>query len=161
MDQQREAPACLELYKKMKIPWEEIEELTKYLKDKSLSEITIETKDGKITIKKDAQGVVRSSAVPHEGSHKHSATEPEIQKSKYYEVTSPMVGTFYMAPSPGTEPFVKVGSKVKIGDVLCVIEAMKIMNELPSEVNGVITEIVVKDNQTIEFGQVLMRIDPK
>ena len=145
----------------MKIPWEEIEELTKYLKDKGLSEITIETKDGKITVKKDAQGVIKSSAVSsHESSHKQSAPEPEPQKSKFYEVTSPMVGTFYMAPSPGAEPFVKVGSKVKTGDVLCIIEAMKIMNELPAEVNGVITEIVAKDNQTIEFGQVLMRIDP-
>ena len=146
----------------MKIPWEEIEEITKYLKDKGLSEITIETKDGKITIKKDAQGVVKTSAVPaQESSHKHVHIEAETQKSKFYEVTSPMVGTFYMAPSPGSEPFVKVGSKVKAGDVLCIIEAMKIMNELPSEVSGVITEIVAKDNQTVEFGQVLMRIDSK
>ena len=146
----------------MKIPWEEIEELTKYLKDKSLSEITIETKDGKITVKKDAQGVVKSSAVSsHESPPKHSVSESEAQKSKFYEVTSPMVGTFYMAPSPGAEPFVKIGLKVKAGDVLCIIEAMKIMNELPSEVSGVVTEIVAKDNQTVEFGQVLVRIDPK
>ena len=146
----------------MKLPWEEIEEITKYLKDKGLSEITIETKDGKITIKKDVQGVVKTSAVPaQEGLHKHTHVETETQKSKFYEVTSPMVGTFYMAPSPGSEPFVKVGSKVKAGDVLCIIEAMKIMNELPSEASGVITEIVAKDNQTVEFGQVLMRIDPK
>ena len=146
----------------MKVPWEEIEELTKYLKDKGLSEITIETKDGKITIKKDAQGTVKSSTVSsHEGAHKQTSAESAAQKSKYYEVTSPMVGTFYMSPTPGAEPFVKVGSKVKAGDVLCIIEAMKIMNELPSEVNGVITEIVAKDNQTIEFGQVLMRIDSK
>ena len=146
----------------MKLPWEEIEEITKYLKDKGLSEITIETKDGKITIKKDAQGVVKTSSVPaQEGSHKHTHAEVETQKSKFYEVTSPMVGTFYMAPSPGSEPFIKIGSKVKTGDVLCIIEAMKIMNELPSEASGVITEIVAKDNQTVEFGQVLMRIDPK
>ena len=146
----------------MKIPWEEIEELTKYLKDKSLSEITIETKDGKITIKKDAQGVVKSSAVSsYESLQKQSTSDLEAQKSKLYEVTSPMVGTFYMAPSPGAEPFVKIDSKVKAGDVLCIIEAMKIMNELPSEVSGVITEIVAKDNQTVEFGQVLLRIDPK
>ena len=146
----------------MKLPWEEIEELTKYLKDKGLSEITIETKDGKITVKKDEEGVIKSSAIPsQESSQKHNITESEVQKSKYNEVTSPMVGTFYMSPSPGAEPFVKIGSKIKAGDVLCIIEAMKIMNELPSEVSGVITEIVSKDNQTVEFGQVLMRIDPK
>lgn len=145
----------------MKLPWEEIEELTKYLKEKGLSEITIETKDGKIAVKKDTHGVVKSSTVPSsESLQRHSVVEPEIPKSKFYDVTSPMVGTFYMSPSPGVESFIKVGSKVKVGDVLCIIEAMKIMNELPSEVSGVITEILVKDNQTVEYGQVLMRIDP-
>ena len=147
----------------MKLPWEEIEELTKYLKEKGLSEISIETKDGKIAVKKDVPGVIKPSTVSsQDSSQKQSVVESEsIQKSKYYEVTSPMVGTFYIAPSPGAEPFVKVGSTIKIGDVLCIIEAMKIMNELPAEVNGVITEILVKDNQTVEYGQVLMRIDLK
>ena len=70
-----------------------------------------------------------------------------------------MVVAFYAASSPGAEPFVKAGSKIKPGDVLCIIEAMKIMNELPSEVSGVVKEIVVKDNQTVEFGQVLIRIE--
>ena len=151
-----------EAVKKMKLPWEEIEELTKYLKEKGLSEITIETKDEKISVKKDKEGVVRSSArPPQENLQKHIIVEPEVQKSKYYEVTSPMVGTFYVAPTPGAEPFVKVGAKIKTGDVLCIIEAMKIMNELPAEINGVITEILAKDNQTVEYGQILMRIDPK
>ena len=145
----------------MKLPWEEIEEVTKYLKEKGLSEISIETKDGKITVKKDVQGVVKTTTLPaQENPQKQSAAELKQQKSKFYEVTSPMVGTFYMSPTPGAEPFVKVGSKVKSSDVLCIIEAMKIMNELPSEVNGVIAEILVKDNQTVEFGQVLMRVDP-
>ena len=70
-----------------------------------------------------------------------------------------MVGTFYSSPSPGAEPFVQVGSKIKTGDVLCIIEAMKIMNELTSETNGVVKEILVKENQTVEFGQVLMIIE--
>lgn len=145
----------------MKLPWEEIEEITKYLKDKGLSEISIETKDGKITVKKDTDGVVRTTALPvQENVQKPTASELKPQKSKFYEVTSPMVGTFYMSPSPGADPFVKAGSKVKSGDVLCIIEAMKIMNELPAEVSGTVTEILVKDNQTVEFGQVLMRIDP-
>ena len=146
----------------MKLPWEEIEELTKYLKEKGLSEVTIETKDGKITGKKDLQGAVKSSSISsRENLQKQNTIESESHKSKYYEVTSPMVGTFYIAPNPGSEAFVKVGSKIKTGDILCIIEAMKIMNELPSEVSGVITEILVKDNQTVEYGQVLMRIDPK
>ena len=137
----------------MKIPWEEIEELTKYLKDKGLTEITIETKDEKITVKKDLTGEVKSSVISH-------GEKVSPKKSPFHEVTSPMVGTFYGSPSPGAELFVQVGSKVKVGDVLCIIEAMKIMNELPSEQNGTVVEILVKDNQTIEYGQVLMRIGP-
>ncbi|MBI3590488.1 MAG: acetyl-CoA carboxylase biotin carboxyl carrier protein [Candidatus Melainabacteria bacterium] len=146
----------------MKIPWEEIEELTKYLKDKGLTEITIETKEEKITVKKDLHGEVTSTVIPQgvkseKIPKKEKTTEPE---SKFHEITSPMVGTFYMAPSPGSDPFVQVGSKVKPGDVLCIIEAMKIMNELPSEVSGTVVEILAKDNQTIEFGQAIMRIQP-
>ena len=146
----------------MKIPWEQIEELTKYLKEKGLTEITIETPDGKITVKKDLQGTVTSSVIPHEeaSGKKSKVFEDKQKKSNLYEIISPMVGTFYASSSPGAEPFIGVGSKIKTGDVLCIIEAMKIMNELPSEVNGTVTEILVKDNQTVEYGQVLMRIEP-
>ena len=146
----------------MKLPWEEIEELTKYLEQKGLSEISIETKDGKISVKRDAEGIVRpvfSSSAGGEIKQQQSEKQDSSKKSKFFQVTSPMVGTFYLAPSPGAEPFVKIGSKVKPGDVLCIIEAMKIMNELPSETSGTIVEILVKDNQTVEYGQVLMRID--
>ena len=143
----------------MKIPWEEIDELTKYLKEKGLTEITIETKDGKITVKKDVYGEVKSTVTPQIDKPHKKESGTESKKSNLYEVTSPMVGTFYGSPSPGAEPFVKVGSKVKVGDVLCIIEAMKIMNELPGEVNGIIKEVAVKDNQTVEYGQVLMRIE--
>lgn len=143
----------------MKIPWEEIEELTNYLKEKALSEITIETKDGKITVKKDALGEVTSQIIPQLDKPLKKEKKQEIA-SKLYEVTSPMVGTFYAASSPGAEPFVLPGAKVKQGEVLCIIEAMKIMNELPSEVTGTLVEILVKDGQTVEYGQVLMRIEP-
>lgn len=136
----------------MKIPWEQIEELTKYLKEKGLNEITIETKDGKITVKKDPQGKIISTM---DGAN----VQDTPIKANGHEITSPMVGTFYSSPSPGAEPFVQVGSKVKAGDVLCIIEAMKIMNELTSEVDGTIKEILVKENQTVEYGQLLMIIE--
>lgn len=146
----------------MKLPWEEIEELTKYLEQKGLSEISIETKDGKITVKRDLEGKIKPVLISTSDSETKSTQveKKDSSKSKFFQVISPMVGTFYMAPSPGAEPFIKVGSKVKSGDVLCIIEAMKIMNELPSEVNGTVVEILVKDNQTVEYGQVLIRIDP-
>ena len=73
-------------------------------------------------------------------------------------MTSPMVGTFYLKPSPNAEPYVKVGQRVKKGDILCIIEAMKLMNEIESEYEGVIEEILVKDSECVEYGKPLFRI---
>jgi acetyl-CoA carboxylase biotin carboxyl carrier protein len=71
-----------------------------------------------------------------------------------------MVGTFYSAPEPGADPYVKAGSRVATGQVVCIIEAMKIMNEIESELHGVIREVCVENTQPVEFGQVLYRVDP-
>jgi acetyl-CoA carboxylase biotin carboxyl carrier protein len=76
------------------------------------------------------------------------------------DVKSPMVGTFYSAPEPGAKPYVSVGSRVSKGQILCIIEAMKIMNEIESEVAGVVTEVLASDAQPVEYGQPLFRIDP-
>ena len=76
------------------------------------------------------------------------------------EIKSPMVGTFYSAPDPGAEPYVKVGTRVAPGQMVCIIEAMKIMNEIESEVQGVIREVCVENAQPVEFGQTLFRVDP-
>lgn len=76
------------------------------------------------------------------------------------EVKSPMVGTYYKSPEPGAEAYVKVGSRVNTGQVVCIIEAMKIMNEIESEVQGVVREVCVENAQPVEFGQVLFRLDP-
>ena len=76
------------------------------------------------------------------------------------EVKSPMVGTYYGAPEPGAKPYVSIGSKIEKGQVLCIIEAMKIMNEIESEFSGVVKEVGPPDSQPVEYGQVLFRIDP-
>lgn len=81
-------------------------------------------------------------------------------KSSLLEVKSPMVGTYYHAPEPGAKPYVASGQRVEKGQVLCIIEAMKIMNEIESEYSGVVKEILVSDAQPVEYGQVLFRIDP-
>jgi acetyl-CoA carboxylase biotin carboxyl carrier protein len=81
-------------------------------------------------------------------------------KSAGTEVKSPMVGTFYSAPEPGAKPYVTVGSRVTKGQILCIIEAMKIMNEIESEVAGAVTEVLASDAQPVEYGQALYRIDP-
>jgi acetyl-CoA carboxylase biotin carboxyl carrier protein len=76
------------------------------------------------------------------------------------EIRSPMVGTFYKAPEPGAEPYIKVGNRVTPGQTVCIIEAMKIMNEIEAEIAGAVREILVEDSQPVEFGQVLFRVDP-
>jgi len=76
------------------------------------------------------------------------------------EIKSPMVGTFYQSPEPAAQPYVKVGSRVNVGQVVCIIEAMKIMNEIESEVGGVVREVTAQSAQPVEFGQVLFRVDP-
>ncbi|HUF64877.1 MAG TPA: acetyl-CoA carboxylase biotin carboxyl carrier protein [Gemmatimonadaceae bacterium] len=84
----------------------------------------------------------------------------EPERVQLLEVKSPMVGTFYSAPEPGGTPYVAVGDRIRRGQVLCIIEAMKIMNELESEVEGVVKEISTQDAHPVEYGQVLFRVDP-
>jgi len=85
---------------------------------------------------------------------------PALAPSHLVEIKSPMVGTYYSAPEPGAEPYVKPGSRVATGQVVCIIEAMKIMNEIESEVAGVVREVLVENAQPVEFGQLLFRVDP-
>jgi acetyl-CoA carboxylase biotin carboxyl carrier protein len=94
-----------------------------------------------------------------------AVTEPEparveAPKPALLEVKSPMVGTFYAQPEPGAKPYVIEGTRISKGQVLCIIEAMKIMNEIESEFAGVIREVCVQDSHPVEYGQVLFRIDP-
>ena len=88
------------------------------------------------------------------------AVPREVPKSSFLEVKSPMVGTFYSSPEPGAKPYVSVGTRVSKGQILCIIEAMKIMNEIESEYAGVIKEVQAVDATPVEYGQVLFRIDP-
>jgi acetyl-CoA carboxylase biotin carboxyl carrier protein len=89
-----------------------------------------------------------------------AAAEPAPAKSNLTDVKSPMVGTFYRAPAPEAPPYVEVGSTVKKGQTLCILEAMKLMNEMESEVDGVVREILVENSDPVEYGQVLFRIEP-
>ncbi len=86
--------------------------------------------------------------------------EPARAMASLKDIRSPMVGTFYKSPEPGAEPYVKVGTRVTSGQTVCIIEAMKIMNEIEAEIAGVVREIMVDDAQPVEFGQVLFRVDP-
>ena len=81
-------------------------------------------------------------------------------RSDLLDVTAPMVGTFYRAPAPGEDPFVEVGNRINVGQTVCILEAMKLMNELEAEVSGEVVEILVDNGTPVEFGQVLMRVRP-
>lgn len=88
-----------------------------------------------------------------------SAPAEEPARSKGFGIEAPMVGTMYRAPSPGAPPFVEVGSRISAGDVVCIIEAMKILNQIESEVSGVVREILVENGQPVEYGQALMIVE--
>jgi acetyl-CoA carboxylase biotin carboxyl carrier protein len=95
-----------------------------------------------------------------EAEHRDAGTRAAAAAPHLKEIRSPMVGTFYKAPEPGAEPYVKVGNRVTPGQTVCIIEAMKIMNEIEAEIAGAVREISVEDGQPVEFGQVLFRVDP-
>lgn len=144
----------------MKFDIEYVEKLAKVLADNSLTEISLEDGEQAITLRKEVMGVVQApvaAQAPQPAAVSAPAAQAEVKKGK--PLTSPMVGTFYSAPSPDAEAFVKVGQTVKEGDVVCIVEAMKLMNEIESEISGKIVEICVSDGQPVEFGQVLMYIE--
>ncbi len=148
----------------MKFEIDYIEKLAKVLSDNSLTEISLEDGEQAITIRKELIGapVVTAAAAsaPAAVAPQPAAPAPakeDVKKGK--PLTSPMVGTFYTAPSPDAKPFVEVGQTVKQGDVVCIVEAMKLMNEIESEISGTVTEICVKNGQPVEFGQTLMYIE--
>jgi acetyl-CoA carboxylase biotin carboxyl carrier protein len=109
-------------------------------------------------------GAVAEPASPPSAAAQRAAAAPgaavSAPPSPLLEIKSPMVGTFYSAPEPGAEPYVKAGSRVAPRQVVCIIEAMKIMNEIESEVAGVVREVLVENSQPVEFGQTLFRVDP-
>ena len=150
----------------MKFDVKSIEKLAKVLADTSLTEISLEDGEQAITLRKDLPVVTAAPVAPVAAPVvQSSAPAPAAQPSQQAEakkgkaITSPMVGTFYSSPSPDADAFVQVGKSVKKGDVVCIVEAMKLMNEIESEFDGKILEICVKDGQPVEFGQVLMYIE--
>ena len=105
-------------------------------------------------------GHVVTAVAPAAPAPAAPAPVPAAPASNLVEIKSPMVGTFYKSPEPGAEAYVKVGSRVSAGQVVCIIEAMKIMNEIESEVSGVVKEVLLDNSQPVEFGQPLFRVDP-
>lgn len=150
----------------MKFEIDYIEQLAEIVAKNDLTEICLKEGDKAITVRKEkevitqiAQGApvaAAPQAVPASQPKDEKASAPA---SKGTPITAPMVGTFYQAPNPTSPAFVEVGQTINKGQVVCIIEAMKLMNEIESEVSGKITEICVKDGEPVEYGQVLMYVE--
>lgn len=102
----------------------------------------------------------QSFASPCGPAASHSAQAPAAPAEKHLEIASPLIGTFYSAPSPDSEPYVRVGDRIKPDTVVCIVEAMKVMNEIKAEIAGTLVEVLCRAGEPVEFGQVLFRVRP-
>ena len=148
----------------MKLDLKYVETLANILYEEDLSEISVKENDVKISLKREkpkatvvAQPVATPSVLPSTVTSQIISKEEKVE-TKGTPILAPMVGTFYNAPAPDEKPFVEVGDTVAAGQVICIIEAMKLMNEIEADVSGRIVEICVKNGESIEMGQVLMYV---
>jgi len=163
----------------MKLDHEDLNRLIEKISTSDIQEFSLEGEDFKLEIKRNlfdqnqlTNNLVSNNLLDRQTTSSKTSVndnvsivnEPEVPqvappgRSDLTEITSPMVGTFYRAAAPGDEPFVEVGNKVKVGQTICILEAMKLMNEIESEFNAEIVEILVENGTPVEFGQVLMRV---
>ena len=163
----------------MKLDHDDLNRLIEKISTSDIQEFSLEGEDFKLEIKRNVfdQNQVINNLVSNTSFDKQTianqktindnlpvVNEPEMAqvappgRSDLTEITSPMVGTFYRAAAPGEEPFVEIGNNVKVGQTICILEAMKLMNEIESEFNAEIVEILVENGTPVEFGQVLMRV---
>ncbi|MGB6338813.1 MAG: acetyl-CoA carboxylase biotin carboxyl carrier protein [Candidatus Aminicenantaceae bacterium] len=153
---------------KAKIDYKEIIKIIDLLEERNLSEFELEIEDLKIKISRAAQKTnsqEMAPAVPLAGitanSEAPAQTEPADDQEGLYFITSPMVGTFYRSPNPSSPSFVEKGDTVAKSQTLCIIEAMKLMNEIETEVEGTLEEIYIKNGKPVEYGQKLFAIRPQ
>jgi len=163
----------------MKLDHEELNRLIDKISTGDIQEFSLEGEDFKLEIKRNLfdknqftndlvpknsfnkQIIANQNQISDNATIVNEPEEPQVAppgRSDLIEITSPMVGTFYRAAAPGEEPFVEVGNNIKIGQTICILEAMKLMNEIESEFNAEIVEILVENGTPVEFGQVLMRV---
>ena len=144
----------------------EIREMIQLMNENNLSEFELEKEGLKIRLRKGAGGAIEQSVSPAEApaptgavSRSKEETAKDQAASRHLMIKSPMVGTFYSAPAPDAPPYVQAGSQVEIGQVVCVIEAMKLMNEIKSEVRGKVVEVAVHNGDPVEFGQTIFIVE--
>jgi acetyl-CoA carboxylase biotin carboxyl carrier protein len=155
-----------------KIDYDEINKIIKLFEEKNLAEFELEIEGFKIKISRNTHMVFTSHQQPHQSAGQpalqpETATnpgagesQPQTGQAPLHLITSPMVGTFYRAPAPNAPPFIEVGEPVKKKQTLCIVEAMKLMNEIESDVDGIVKEIFVENGKSVEFGKKLFAILP-
>ena len=144
----------------MKIDKKIIKELSDYLDEFNLTELEYTEKDTKIKVSKNNISLKEQNLLTSKNLDKPSeASKISVSTKSGKEVTSPIIGTAYHAPEPGAKKFVEVGKKIKRGDTIMIVEAMKTMNHVPSTIDGVVKEILVSDGQPVEFGQTLIVLE--
>ena len=146
----------------------EIQDIINFIKKSDLDDVSIETENYKIRVKKN-NGTYSTTEIPQEVNitPKQSTAEPkppeektEITPSNNIIIKSPMIGTFYRSPNPESDPFISEGDVIKVGQTICIVEAMKLFNDIESEVSGKIVKILVDDNSPVEYDQPLFEVDP-
>ena len=144
----------------MKINKKIIKELSDYLDEFNLTEIEITEKDTKVKVSKNNVSISSQPQLISSSSVSNKEVSSQTQNIiKGKEITSPIIGTAYLAPEPGGKKFIEIGKKVKKGETLMIVEAMKTMNHVPSPLDGVVKEICVSDGQPVEFDQVIVVLD--
>ena len=143
----------------MKIDKKIIKELSDYLDEFNLTELEYTEKDTKIKVSKNTVSVNNNLIPKNNNLSSKPEIDPTLNKPTGKEITSPIIGTAYHAPEPGAKKFVEVGKKIKKGDTIMIIEAMKTMNHVPSTLDGVVKEICVEDGQPVEFGQTIIILE--
>jgi acetyl-CoA carboxylase biotin carboxyl carrier protein len=156
----------------MQLDHSQLRELIALLGDSDIQELKLEGDDFRLELRRNlpasqpqvvmqAAPAAMAPAAPPAPAGPSAAPPPApAVRGDLVEITAPMVATFYRSPSPGDPPFVELGARINVGQTICILEAMKLMNELESEVSGEVVEILVENGTPVEFGQVLMRVKP-
>tara|TARA_Y100001970_G_scaffold133724_1_gene164745 strand:- start:820 stop:1242 length:423 start_codon:yes stop_codon:yes gene_type:complete len=140
----------------MKINKNIIKELSDYLEEFNLTEIEYTEKDLKVKVSK---STINKNSEPLQQTYENKVKKNDIPTDSNKKITSPIIGTAYLAPEPGGKKFIEIGQKIKKGDTLMIVEAMKTMNHVPSPMDGTVKEISVEDGQPVEFGQTIVTLD--
>jgi acetyl-CoA carboxylase biotin carboxyl carrier protein len=142
------------------LPLEEVERLVNLVRESGVGEVRVRQGDVEITVKARPEAPV-SQHVPGSEAVLEVEPEPSPERDGLHAVRSPLVGTFYRAPAPGEDAYVEVGDRVKVGQTLCIVEAMKLMNEIPADVAGEVVEVLAGNAEGVEYNQPLFYLRPE